>query len=489
MSKLPVAFVSSEVAPWSQTGGLGDVGGALPQALNAQPDLDVIVFTPLYRSARAVVALRGLTLEALGDDFVLGEGTARLLRLVGGPTPTVFVDAPHLFDRAGLYGPGSGSAYTDTGKGAFDDNLERFSRFCEAVVSHGHRAFGAPIALYHCHDWQAALVPGLLPDGPERPGCVLTIHNLAYQGVFAGDQVLGRAAPPAYQRQGHLNLLAGAIAMADQVTTVSPHYAEEITTVAYGCGLEANLRWRGVTGIVNGIDTRDWNPRQDSALPAPFDAADLRGRAEARRGLLAEFGLPDEPGTLLLGVVSRLAGQKGPDLVAELVPRLGSLRARLIVLGSGEPAHEAHLQALSVRHRHRFGLRLDFDRELARRIYGGVDAILVPSRFEPCGLVQMYAMAYGALPIVSPVGGLVDTVTDASVPGAGTGFVMEAVHAAALARAVQRAADLLREEPEAWGALQQRAMATDWSWQASASAWARLFRAVMAPLARAQPAA
>ena len=483
MSPMRIAFVSSEVAPWSKTGGLGDVSGDLPRALREDDGLDVVVFTPLYRSAAEQVRRRGCALERATPDFTLRGQPARFLRLTGGDHPaTVFLDAPHLFDRAGVYGPASTQAYTDTGKGAFGDNLERFGGFCEAVLEHAPGIVGGPLDVVHAHDWQAALLPGLLAGRAQRPATVLTIHNLAYQGAFPASDIGGRPAPDGYLRHGHLNLLAGAIRTADRVTTVSPHYAVEVTTPEFGCGLDALLRERGVVGVLNGIDVDAWDPSRDPALPAPFSADDPAPRATGRRQLLAEFGLPDEPGTLLLGMVSRLAGQKGPELVADLVPRLGSLRARLVVLGSGDKAIEARFAELATRFRHRVGVRLDFDVDLARRIYGGVDAVLIPSRFEPCGLVQMMAMRYGAVPVASAVGGLVDTVQDPGdaglAAGEGTGFLLRSVSSEALAEAVARAATLSRDQPAGWRRLQSAGMTADWSWAASARAWADLYREV-----------
>ena len=483
MPRLRIAFASSEVAPWSKTGGLGDVAGDLPRAFADSADLDVAVFTPLYRSAAEQVRRRGCTLAPAGPDFSVQGRPARFLRLQGGDHPTTFfLDAPHLFDRAGIYGPASSQAYTDTGAGSFSDNLHRFGGFCEAVLEHAARLMGGAPDVVHAHDWQAALLPGLLAGRADRPATVLTIHNLAYQGAFAAGDVGGRPAPDGYLRDGHLNLLAGAISAADRVTTVSPNYAHEITTPEFGCGLDGLLRHRGVTGVLNGIDADAWDPRTDPALPAPFSADDRAGRATGRRALLSEFGLPDEPGTLLLGMVSRLAGQKGPELVADLVPRLGSLRARLVVLGSGDKALEALFSKLAQQHHHRLGVRLDFDLELARRIYGACDGMLIPSRFEPCGLVQMYAMRYGSVPIASAVGGLVDTVRDpgddALARGEGTGFLMEAVSSVALAEAVERAGRLLRRDPDGFARVQNSGMTADWSWAASAQAWADLYREV-----------
>lgn len=486
MSTLRVAFISSEVAPWSKTGGLGDVGGALPAALSTLEGLDLCVFTPLYKSAREVVALRGCTLEPVGPAFSLRGGTARFQRLVGGEghAPTVFLDAPHLFDRAGIYGPASSRAYTDTGKGSFPDNYDRFAGFSEAVVRHAHTILGGPVDVLHAHDWQAALAPGLVAGRPNRPATVLTIHNLAYQGAFPLEVLDGQAPPPGYGGYGHLNLLGGGITVADKVTTVSPHYATEITTPAFGCGLDRILADRGVTGILNGIDTAAWDPAADSALPAAFSADDLAARQGNRAALLQEFGLPDEPGTVLLAMISRLTSQKGPELVADLVPRLASLRARLVVLGTGDKATEARFAELAERYSHRFAARLDFDVKLARRIYAGADAMLVPSRFEPCGLVQMYAMRYGAVPVASPVGGLVDTVIDPGDEslreGKGRGFLMDAVTAGGLAKAVDRASRLFRDAPEAWQAVQRTGMTHDWSWDSSAKAWADLYREVAA---------
>lgn len=480
-----VCFVASEVAPWSKTGGLGDVCGALPRALQqADAGMQVGVFTPLYRSARAALSKRGLTPRETGVPAQVGAGLqGRWLRLVrAGEADVFFLECDALYDREGVYGFQSGSAY---GSGGFSDNATRFAALSRAAVAAAPALLGGPVDVVHGHDWQAALALHEASRLDPAPATVFTIHNLAHQGAYApGD---ARAAgisradtPDSYWSGDVLHLLKGAVAEATVVSTVSPHYAHEITTPAFGMGLEGLLARRGVAGIVNGLDTAGWDPADDKHTAAPFSAADPAGKKACRRALLREVGLPDEPGVPVLGVVSRFDPQKGLDIVAELVPLLHRLPARLVVLGTGAAALERQFRALGAKHHNHLAARVEFDIGLAHRIVAGSDMLLVPSRFEPCGLTQLQAMRYGAVPVVHAVGGLVDTVQDPGdaglARGEGSGFSFEGLSVENLHRTLERAVRMYRQDPAAWGRVVQVGLERDSSWGPSAAAWAQLYR-------------
>ncbi len=323
---------------------------------------------------------------------------------------------------------------------------------------------------------------------------MLTIHNLAYQGVFQAEEAdaMGLPLDAGLRHPGLtplVNLLKGAIAAADVVTTVSPRYAEEITTPHFGHGLDGWLKERGsrgthppVTGILNGIDMDEWNPGADLALPASYTAEALSGKATCRAALLREMGLSSDTNDLVLGVVSRMASQKGLDLVLGLVPHLERLGARLVVLGTGEEALEEGFRAASAALPDRVAARIAFKVPLSHRITAGADAFLIPSRFEPCGLTQLYAMRYGTVPIVHAVGGLADTVTDPGdeslAAGDGTGFCFGEPSEGALRHAVERASKLFHGDPEGWHRLQLAGMERDWSWERSAVRYAELYRSL-----------
>jgi len=480
-----VCFVASEVAPWSKTGGLGDVCGALPRALEEADDgIQVGVFTPLYRSARAALGKQGLTPADTGIPAALGAGLeGRWLRLSqSGEADVFFLECDALYDREGVYGFQSGSAY---GSGGFSDNATRFAALSRAAVAAARALMGGPIDVVHGHDWQAALAIHEASRLDPRPATVFTIHNLAHQGAYAqGDARaagVGREDTPASYWSGDvLHLLKGAIAEATAVTTVSPHYAHEITTAAFGMGLEGLLAERGVTGIVNGLDVEGWNPADDEHIAASFSVTDTSGKKACRRALLREVGLPDEPGVPVLAVVSRFDPQKGLDIVAELVPHLHRLPARLVVLGTGAAALERQFRDLGARHHNHLAACVEFDIGLAHRIVAGCDMLLVPSRFEPCGLTQLQAMRYGAVPVVHAVGGLVDTVQDPGddglARGQGSGFSFSGLSVENLHGTLERAVRMYRQDPVAWARVVQNGLERDNSWGPSAAAWAQLYR-------------
>ncbi len=482
-----VLHVSSEVAPWSQTGGLGDVVGALPDALVA-PDARIAVLSPLYRSSAAKLAAAGATLEPplpraiqLGDQRI--DVGLRVLR-APGKAERWFVEAPALYDRDGIYGPGQSAE--------FADNAVRFATLCRVAVDHGPEILDGPVSVIHGHDWQAGLAPVYLRHDPAQAATasVFTIHNLAYRGLFgipaavALDLPSSELVPSKMEHWGQLSLLKGGLAHADAVTTVSPSYAREILLPAAGEGLDGFLAHHvtRLVGILNGIDDAAWDPATDAALPERFTADRLDGKAACRRALADEHGLELGPDTTLLVVVSRLAHQKGIDLICDLVPQLHALDAKLIVLGSGEPALEARLGWLAGTFAEHMAVTIGFDVARARRMYAGGDVFVMPSRFEPCGIGQLYAMRYGTIPVAHAVGGLKDTVIDPGddglAAGRGTGFRFEFADVAGLAWALGRAVTMKRERPAGWRALVQAAMARDASWTASAREYLQLYRAV-----------
>lgn len=488
---LKIALIASEAVPWCKSGGLADVVGALPRALQqaADPPVEIALFLPMYRQVRHFMARHGLQVTDTGLEgrAPMGHGHAepfRLLHAYGRSGESVyFIDAPHRFDRDGLY--------DDDNHRAFDDNGHRFALLCRAALEVMPRVMDGPPDILHAHDWQAALAPIYLRTRyarqMPRTRSLLTIHNLAYQGVLPGalrgpldvdDEVFH---PDAVEYYGNLNLLKGGMALADAVTTVSPTYAREIRTPHFGCNLDGFLRARvPVRGILNGIDEEAWDPASDRHLPARYDAEHLEGKAICRELLLEAAGLKPHAGEALLGVVSRFAGQKGMDLVAELVPELHNLGARLVVLGDGDPELEDRFRWLGWAFSHHLTCRIGFDPALSHRLIAGCDVLLMPSRFEPCGLTQLYAMRYGTVPVVHATGGLRDTVIDPGdaglVHGEGTGFCFEHPTVEGLRWALARALRIYREHPAGWQRLMKAGMGQDFSWARSAGAYLGLYR-------------
>jgi starch synthase len=473
-----IVHVASEVAPWAQTGGLGQVVGALPAAL-AAGGADVTVVAPLHRGVRGKAEAAGAPLVDAGIEVAVPlSGAAvrgRCFETRSGAARVLFVDCPLLYDRAGLYGDGGVD---------FPDNPFRFAFLAGAALEASARLPGGPPDVVHCHDWQTGLLPVYLAGAASRPRTVFTIHNLAFQGLFDGGLVAALGLPAdgfaldGFEFFGKLSTLKAGCAFADAVTTVSPTYAHEITTPQHGAGLDGFFRHRGgVIGILNGIDTAAWDPATDPVIEATYSAGHLVGKAACRWELGDEMGL--SPGGVMLGVVSRLTEQKGVDLIVELAVQLPELGARLVVLGSGDRELEDRLRGLAAAMPEHVAVRFGFDEALARRIFAGCEGLLMPSRFEPCGLAQMQAMRYGALPIVNPVGGLADTVDDPGDDGLregqGTGFHMDRPDLRGLVRAVSRAVALHRDAA-GWSRAVAAAMARDWSWQAPAERYLDLYR-------------
>jgi len=468
---LDILMVVSEAIPYSKTGGLGDVGGALPTALSHLGHR-VTVVTPRYRGMQ-----EGGEVAAFARGAWLGAPDLRVLESVHGDGVRFwFVDCPAYFDREGLYeGP----------RGDYPDNHVRFSLLSRAALECA-AATGMRPAVVHAHDWQAGLVPAYLRErfrkhpAFEGAGTVFTIHNLAYQGIF-GREVLPALDLPwdVFTAEGlefwnNISFLKAGVNFSEIVTTVSRRYAQEIQTPEQGFGFEGILQRRAgvLVGIRNGVDTRVWDPERDRLLPASFSAADLSGKAEVKRALLARVGL-DAPGQWarpIVGMVSRMVDQKGLDLIAAAVSAgaLQALDASFVILGTGTPQYEGMWRTLAAKFPKRVAVTVGFSEELAHLIEGGSDIFLMPSRFEPCGLNQMYSLRYGTVPVVRATGGLDDTVQDVDeATGEGTGFKFTAHTAEAMMDALHRALAWYAR-PAAWRRIQLAGMAQDNSWEASA---------------------
>ncbi len=472
--------VAPEIYPLIKTGGLADVTGALPGALAAEG----VATRSLVPGYMSVLEALGPAQEALRFDDLFG-GPARVL---GGRVANLdlfVIDAPHLFVRAG-------------GPYGYADDAARFAALGWVAAEIGQGAIaGFTPDMVHAHDWQAGLAPAYLHyRRGRRPGTVMTVHNLAFQGQVP-PHLLGalRLPPAAYSIEGveyygSIGFLKAGLALANRITTVSPTYADEIRTDAGGMGLGGLLRARSaaMVGILNGIDTAVWDPASDPHLSAVFDAQRLAARAANKAAVQARLGLAAEPDALLVGVISRLAWQKGIDLLAEALPALLSAGGQLALLGTGELALQSAFAAAAAAHPGRVGVLLGYDEALAHLIQGGADVIAVPSRFEPCGLTQLCALRYGALPLVARVGGLADTVIDANemavAAGVATGIQFAPPTRDALEAAIKRAARLWHQ-PKAWARMQRNAMACDVGWARPARRYAELYRELAAqPTAR-----
>jgi starch synthase len=482
-------MVTPEAHPFAKTGGLAEVAAALPQALAALGH-DVTLVLPRYRRVDTTGT------NAIPITFRLGSQPVSVSVLEqrqseGIPGVKVaFVDAPDLFDREGLYGDATGD---------YSDNSWRFAVLSRAALEYA-RAVKLRPSVIHVHDWQTGLVPVYqkmaLGSDPIVGGVpvVFTIHNLAFQGLFPASTVesigLGWNVldVQAMEYWGQISYLKAGINFSEKITTVSPTYATEIMTQELGFGFDGILRRRArdVVGIVNGIDTTRWNPAADEYVPASFSADDLSGKLVAKRALFDAVGIGSDARAMirpLIGIVSRLTDQKGFDLIAASVDELMSLDASWVMLGSGERRYEELWKGLAARQSGRVSATIGFDERLAHLIEAGSDMFLMPSRFEPCGLNQVYSLRYGTIPIVRATGGLKDTVEDAGPSGKGTGFTFSQYTPGALVDAVRRALVAFRNQ-ELWRAMQRRGMQQDHSWDASAREYVKVYRA----LTKAQPA-
>ncbi len=477
---MQILFVASEVAPFSKTGGLGDVSAALPRALAARGHR-VAVVTPRYGSIDPAAH----HLERLPHAVHARGEAAGLWRGRSGGAEVLFLEHERYFGhRRGLY--------QEHGRD-YADNAQRFAFLCRAALD-VPRALGFAPDIVHLHDWQAALAAWMLrhehPQGgwAGRARSVYTIHNLAYQGVFPKELVPALGLPwdvfryEAVEFYDQLNFMKAGIVFADALTTVSPHYAREILTPEHGCSLDALLRHRAdrLTGILNGIDDGVWDPARDRHLAANFDRADPSGKARCKHALQLELGLPVRRNVPVVAMVGRLAEQKGIDLVAAALHELLHHDLQLVLLGSGQRDYEDLFERTARELPTRMAARIGFDEGLAHRIEAGADVFLMPSRFEPCGLNQMYSLRYGTVPVVRAVGGLEDTVEDFDGHLRGTGFRFREYHPSAMMTAVRRALDVYRDT-RAWRGLQDRGMGLDFSWRKSAEAYERLFAGLVAP--------
>lgn len=458
-----------------KTGGLADVAGALPGALHALGH-DVRVLMPAWGGALERARAAG------GLEVIAAWGDARLLAgALPGGCPVWLYERPPFVER--------GERPYDDPKGRpWPDNAERFDELARVAAALADDALGIGwrADVVHGHDWHTGLLPVYLQLARVPAASVFTVHNLAYQGLFelAARARLGLPAWlehwQALEYRGLLSFIKGGLVFADRVTTVSETYAREIRTAAFGEGLEGVLAERGaeLIGIANGIDTDAWDPVRDPELPAPFDADDPAGKAAARRTLLVETGLVAGARTPVIAYVGRLARQKGVDTLVAALERIVALPAAVVVLGTGEPALQRRLQRATGRWPKRVHLTIGFDEALAHRIYAGADMLVMPSRFEPCGLSQLNAMRYGTIPVVHRTGGLAETVTDAGdaalADGSATGFQFDAVRPRALVAALERAHALFRR-PRSWRRLVASAMRRDSSWGRSARAYAALY--------------
>jgi starch synthase len=468
---------ASEIFPLAKTGGLADVTGALPGAL-AGHGVGVVTVVPGYPAVMAALEDHGVV-HGYADLF---GGKARLLKGRARGLDIIAVDAPHLYDRPG-------SIYLGPDGKDWPDNARRFAALSKAAAELACGKAGEDGAgILHCHDWQTALAPVYVKfaGGPKPAKTVMTVHNIAFQGQFPAS-IFGTLGLPAQafaidglEYYGNVGFLKGGLATADRITTVSPSYAQEICTPEFGMGLDGLLRARRdvLTGIVNGIDEAVWDPARDPHLPQTYGAKTLDRRAANKRAVEQRFQLTPGDG-ILHGVVSRLTWQKGMDIFAQCLDTLVAGGARLALVGAGEADIEKAILAAAQRHPGRIGAVLGYDEGLSHLIQAGCDTILVPSRFEPCGLTQLYGLRYGCLPVVARTGGLNDTVIDANdaaiKAGVATGFQFSPVDQETLAHALGRAADC-HADPSLWRGMQKRAMASDVSWSGSAAAYVQLYR-------------
>jgi len=476
---MDILFASSEAHPLIKTGGLADVSGSLPRAIrNLKQEIRLIL--PAYPAA-----IKGAgTLKVVATLDL--PGTREPVRLLQGRLPHTrvrlyLVDCPQYFNRDG--GPYSTAEGPD-----WPDNADRFALFAHAVcaVAMDRAGLDWQPRLVHCNDWQTGLVPALLSQETQRPATLFTLHNLAYQGLFDW-KTFQRLNLPAdwwsldkLEFHGQLSFIKGGLVFADWISTVSPRYAREICTPQFGCGLEGLLKHRKpqLSGILNGVEYSTWSPGCDPLIARRYSARTLRLKLENKRALQHAFGLPDDPFVPVFAHVGRLVDQKGIDLILDLLPELLKRHVQLIILGTGQPALEAALRDAGRKHPKRIGVRIEYDEALSHQLEAGADAFLMPSRFEPCGLNQLYSLRYGTPPIVNDTGGLADSVVDASdanlEAGTATGFVFGKPEPKPLLEAIDRALSLYAE-PNRWKQLVQTGMHQDFSWTRSAADYLDLY--------------
>jgi starch synthase len=479
MSRISCLAIASEISPLIKTGGLADVAGALPPALVAE-GVDTVTLIPGYPAVLSALP-GGRSIYEFGEYF---GGPARLLAATKGDLDLFILDAPHLYVREG--GP-----YADFHGVDYPDNALRFAALARLAcsIAQGMLQDYRPDVV-HAHDWQAALAPAYLhysEIGARRPPTALTIHNLAFQGKFSKSVLREVGLPPesfsihGVEFYGGVGFLKAGLQFADRITTVSPSYAAEIMTHEFGMGLEGLLRARAshVTGILNGVDIEAWDPHKDARIPVKYSRASLPLRSDNKTALQCAFGLQPDSEALLIGVVSRLSWQKGLDLLVEALPEIMPLGVQIALLGAGDKALERNLLEAAHNYPGRVGVKIGYDENASHLVQAGADIFLVPSRFEPCGLTQLYALRYGAVPVVARVGGLQDTIIDANEmalkAGVATGFQFSPVTKDALIAALRRARNVFGDKAQ-WRQIQSNGMSADVSWRVPAQRYAKLYR-------------
>ena len=475
-----IGFVASECVPFSKTGGLADVVGALPRAV-ADLGHQVSVYLPRYRQTRLTdpqTVVRSITVP-FDDRYrfcsVVNAGNHSGIRFY-------FIDYPPFFDRDALYGTPSGD---------YPDNAERFALFSRAVLE-ASKVLGVP-HVFHCHDWQSALVPVMLRTlYAEDPAfrdvaTVFTIHNIGYQGLFPPDILPLLMLPwdlftmTKLEFFGNVNFLKGALVFSDFITTVSRKYSQEIQTTEYGFGLEGVLRDRAatVTGILNGVDYDEWSPQTDKFIVAKYSPQDLTGKVKCKQDLLAAFGVTNADSRLpVIGIVSRFAAQKGFDLIAQIMDRLAREDMIIVALGTGDKEYEEMFRRMNKQFPQKIAVKVAYDNAIAHKIEAGADMFLMPSRYEPCGLNQIYSLKYGTVPIVRATGGLDDTIEpwDAR-SGKGTGFKFTEYNGESLLLTIKQALQAYRDQ-SSWQVLMRNGMNKDFSWNVSAKEYIRIYERV-----------
>jgi len=472
-----ILFVSSEVQPFIKTGGLADVAGSLPVALS-ELDQDIRIILPKYHGIKYhEEPLYRCTIRVQNREVNIFES-----QLPNSHVIVWLVDFPEYFASPG-------NPYTDGSGNAWPDSADRFALFCRAAVEVAqNRAYlDWQAEIVHCNDWQSGLVPPLLSLEPQRPSTVFTIHNMAYQGVFSQETFhrLGLPGqlwqPEALEYHEKLSFIKGGIACADHITTVSPNYALEIQTAEFGYGLEGLLhhRMHELNGIINGIDLDQWNPKIDPRIAQNYSANSLLKKKHNKTAIQKKVGLPEDPSIPMISLISRLVDQKGIDLVIKCLQSLTQFPMQFVLLGAGHKGYEHQLKNLSLAHPDKISVTIGYDEDFAHLIEAGADMFLMPSRFEPCGLNQLYSQRYGTLPIVRNTGGLADTVID-TMPESiddqtATGFVFEESTVGAMLEAIKRAL-YIYEDKKTWQKIQKNAMKKDFSWQQSAKQYLALYR-------------
>jgi len=474
-----VLFVTSEIHPLIKTGGLADVSGSLPQALN-KLNCDVRVLLPYYQEIKNKLD----NIKQIAQFSVSGHtGTVSLLEtlLPGTEVKVWLIDYPEAFDRPG-------NPYLDLQGSPWPDNAMRYTLFSKAacLIATGQILSEWKPEIVHCNDWQTGLIPALLAGLPKKPATLFTIHNLAYQGMFTWEEYQSLDlpdylwSPDTMEFHNQFSFIKGGLVFANIITTVSPGYASEIQTAEFGYGLEGLLKHRAdkLTGILNGIDMDIWDPAKDPLIKQNYSALTLEDKQTNKLALQKEFSLPIEPETPLIGMVGRLVQQKGIDLVIKALPKLLKKSVQLVILGTGEKEFEKAIKQIANQFPQQVAALIGYDEALAHRIESGVDIFLMPSRFEPCGLNQLYSLRYGTVPVVQGVGGLLDSIRDANTQTkknkTATGFIFSEPSSDALLKTLMRAIRTYKN-PKTWSSIARTGMQQNFSWEESAKKYIQLY--------------